>query len=166
MEQQSSKVTPLTYTITEEGNGGYDSSKISLMIALPTDTYTFGPYYDISKMIDGKPLNAVLIIMERASDDGSHLPDVCSTTMKCEFDIAALTAYNGPDSTTFDSSLSKALIVVLHDSSANSTTAAADAESFHKEIENILEGIKENGGPIQSDPPVIPRRAGMSVITK
>lgn len=160
MENSSTIINELTYTVSRT-NGKFDATKMVLKIALPVDSYQFERAWDISKIIQGRQQNAVVVIIKKATNPGMHLPQYSSSFINHNITLSSMQRHS---STTFNPSLADSIVIVFHDDHATPASITTDVAHFYSELEECYSRINEM--PYQKDIHFLPRKAGMSIVPK
>ena len=171
MEKEKEK--DFTYTATGEY---VNANKLELNICLPPEDsiinsglhYQFGPFFNISKIVSGSHINAVVIILNTTGEDGSL--NGGTNVVNQTINITGFEPYTRTPETYLSNS-NVTLVCILHDN----THQKNDIEKLYDKLKDIYdEADKERYNIFLDDlydskdgePLDLPRKIGMSIIPK
>lgn len=162
MSSITSEKTAPTYLI----NNGSFGSNIIFELNLPKPVgflYNFSPeLYNISKNIGGTrgAVNAICFFIKKSIDNDIPLNTTANTVKKFNFDPSILTNYG--TAIAFDSTKSEAFVIVIH----NHTFDTNLVEQCFQNLGDYIEDVRLDNSPKIIDLGLVPRRLGVSIITR
>jgi len=163
MSETQSLQNPATYLIN---NGNYSTNKITFDLHLPKAsgfTYDFSSGgCNISRNLGGSlgHVNAICFFMKKSSDNTTPLSTNATTRHSFNFNPANLKQHIG--AALFDPAKDNTFVIVIH----NDTFDAELEDLCFENLRDYIDNVRTDNSPKIIDVNFIPRKLGVSIITR
>lgn len=158
-----------TYTATGTFD---DNGTIDLKILLPSNTYRFGPYIDMTTVVGTNKINALFVQMELQHNDPGNALRRVATDPEVQLQIKREDILAHSSAAAMDFTKNEILIILYH----SNVFEVADISSIFRSVEDIYRKVCEKGSynepntephsSVEKEPLFSPKKRGMSIILK